>query len=135
MTVAVTVAKVVVVLGAVEEAVAIALAFAAAIALAFVLVLDLAMVVVEEAEVAVPGAVSTVVAAVDHRIPPSQSLCCGCDLQRNTAAAVSTPSRQSDGWSPATVAAMLAVRQIPRRRRRAGCGGRRNGRGQPAMCA
>ena len=92
MTVDVTVAKVVVVLGAVEEAVAIALAFAAAIALAFVLVLDLAMVVVEEAEVAVPGAVSTVVAVadgcrgatgeecrvdgpVDHRISSSQSLC------------------------------------------------------------
>ena len=146
----VAVAVVAVVPGAVEEAVAVALAFVAAVALAVVMALDLAVAVVEDVEVVVSGAVGASVAdgcrgatgeerrvggPVDHRIPPLQSLCCGCDMRRNTATAISGTSRQSDGRFPATVAAMSAVRQILSRRRRAGRGGRRNGRGLPATCA
>ena len=148
----VAVAVVAVVPGAVEEAVVVALAFSAAVALAVVMALDLAVTVAEDVEVAVPRAVGAAMTVadgcggatgeercvgdpVDHRIPPSQSLCCGCDLQRNTATAISATSRHSDGWPPATVAVMLAARHIPRRRRRSGRGDRRNGRGRPATCA
>ena len=148
----VVVAVVAVVPGAMEEAVTVALAFAATVALAVVMALDLAVTVAEDVEVAVPRAVGAAMTVadgcggatgeercvgdpVDHRIPPSQSLCCGCDLQRNTATAISATSRHSDGWPPATVAVMLAARHIPRRRRRSGRGDRRNGRGRPATCA
>ena len=92
MAVDVAVAMVAVVPGAVEEAVAVALAFAVAVALAVVMTLDLAVGVAKDMEVAVPGAVGAPVAVadgcrgatgeerrvggpVDHRIPPSQSLC------------------------------------------------------------
>ena len=61
----VAVAVVAVLPGAVEEAVAVALAFAAAVALTDIMTLDLAVAVAEDVEVAMSGAVGAAVAVAD----------------------------------------------------------------------